>query len=392
MSGGNKGTGRTSLNGTILVDLSSVKSLDKMFPLVHAQIWDFNDSKATRVAIPIKNQWEDLKKHYFSKITAELNMVILKEDTDGKKVSCYEIEKKRGSKEGTKKGDSEPFFTFASSPKLEVKFSNDAVANIRTNVGEGDTVEFQLCRRPNGSLVAQEISVKEKAKKKEIVYGIVASVSRKRPIGFIECMSHDARYFFHHSEVQKPAQRHSNFNGDHRKSGNDKRQRFGGATIRINDEVSFVISEVKKRHSGDAAADDKSVCASLIRILNPGTLQKKFGPGYRLKSLEETTTNQRFVGTVLKENSDYVPKRPAKRHSKYKGVDIRDMRYLLGKIHINQDDLAHNTILELSEAFKFMVVTQNKDTIEKIENEAQEEPQVVAVDPSAETSDSSTTG
>ena len=34
MSGGNKGTGRTtSLNGTILVDLSSVKSLDKMFPL-----------------------------------------------------------------------------------------------------------------------------------------------------------------------------------------------------------------------------------------------------------------------------------------------------------------------------------------------------------------------
>ena len=33
MSGGNKGTGRTtSLNGTILVDLSSVKSLDKMFP------------------------------------------------------------------------------------------------------------------------------------------------------------------------------------------------------------------------------------------------------------------------------------------------------------------------------------------------------------------------
>ena len=205
-------------------------------------------------------------------------------------------------------------------------------------------------------------------------------------------MSHDARYFFHHSEVQKPAQRPSNFNGDHRKSGNDKRQRFGGATIRINDEVSFVISEVKKRHSSDAAADDKSVCASSIRILNPGTLQKKFGPGYRLKSLEETITNQRFVGTVLKENSDYIPKRPAKRHSKYKGVDIRDMRYLLGKININQDDLAHNTILELNEVFKFMVVTQNKDTIEKIENEAQEEPQVVAVDPSAETSDSSTTG
>ena len=178
------------------------------------------------------------------------------------------------------------------------------------------------------AFVAQEISIKEKAKKKEIVYGIVASVSRKRPIGFIECMSHDARYFFHHSEVQKPAQRHSNFNGDHRKSGNDKRQNLGGATIRINDEVSFVISEVNKRHSGDAAADDKSVCASSIRILNPGTLQKKFGPGYRLKSLEETITNQRFVGTVLKENSDYVPKRPAKRHNKYKGVDIRDMRYL----------------------------------------------------------------
>ena len=57
-------------------------------------------------------------------------------------------------------------------------------------------MEFQLCRRPNGSLVAQEISVKEKAKKKEILYGIVASVSRKQPIGFIECMSHDARYFF----------------------------------------------------------------------------------------------------------------------------------------------------------------------------------------------------
>ena len=77
MSGGNKGTGRvTSLNGTILVDLSSVKSLDKMFPLVHAQVWDFNDSKATRVAIPIENKWEDLKKYYFSKITAELQMVI----------------------------------------------------------------------------------------------------------------------------------------------------------------------------------------------------------------------------------------------------------------------------------------------------------------------------
>ena len=71
-----------------------------------------------------------------------------------------------------------------------------------------------------------------------------------------------------------------------------------------------------------------------------------------MKSLEETITNQRFVGTVLKENSDYVPKRPAKRHNKYR-VDIRDMRYLLGKIHINQDDLAHNTILELGKGIQF---------------------------------------
>ena len=88
-------------------------------------------------------------------------------------------------------------------------------------------------------------------------------------------MSHDARYFFHHGEVQKPAQRHSNFNGDHRKSGNDKRQRFGGATIHINDEVSFVISEVNKRHSGDAAADDKVFASS--QSTNPGTLQKSLG-------------------------------------------------------------------------------------------------------------------
>ena len=36
------------------------------------------------------------------------------------------------------------------------------------------------------------------------------------------------------------------------------------------------------------------------------------------------------------------------------------------------------------------MITQNKETIEKIENEAQEEPEVVAVDPPAETSDSST--
>ena len=103
MSGGNKGTGRTtSLNGTISVDLSSVKSMDKMFPLVHARIWDFNDSKATRVAIPIKNQWEDLKKHYLSTITAELNMVILKEDTDGKKKLHVTKLKKHGSKRGSK--------------------------------------------------------------------------------------------------------------------------------------------------------------------------------------------------------------------------------------------------------------------------------------------------
>ena len=386
----NKGPGRTtSLNGTILVDLSSVRSLDKMFPLLHAQILDFSDSKAARVAIPIKNKWEDLKKQYLSKITAKLNMMIVKEGTDGKKVSCYEIEKKQGNKDGSKK-DNEPFFKFASSPKLEVKFSKDAVANIRTTVGEGDTVEFQLCSGPNGVVVAQEISVKEKAKKKEIVYGIVASVSRKQPIGFIECMSHDARYFFHHSEVQKTAQRPSSFRGDHRKSGSDKRQKFGGATIRINDEVSFVISEVKKRHSSDAT-DDKNLCASSIRILNTGTLRKKFGPGYRLNSLEGTMTNIKYVGTVMKENSDYAPKRPAKRHSKYKGVDIRDMRYLLGKINIHQDDLTQNMILELNKVFKAMTVNQNKGA-EKIENEAQEVPEEVASDSSAKTTDNSTTG
>ena len=75
------------------------------------------------------------------------------------------LKKSKAAKRELKRAIHEPFFTFASSPKLEVKFSNDAVAKIRTNVGEGDTVEFQLCRRPNGGFVAQEISVKEKAKK-----------------------------------------------------------------------------------------------------------------------------------------------------------------------------------------------------------------------------------
>ena len=48
--------------------------------------------------------------------------------------------------------------------------------------------------------------------------------------------------------------------------------------IRINDEVSFVLGESKKQPRRNGGDDkEKNICALSIRVLNPGTLRKKFG-------------------------------------------------------------------------------------------------------------------